>query len=181
MSTHATDLPAFKTDSDTDYGALLRWAATVASSPVIDELAPVLLASTPARSWVPLPAPGGWDAWLIGWPGGSDTGWHDHQGAAGVFYVARGVLTEFSVADRAPSGLYAVGTPVAAWSEVRTRRVDTGRGRAFGANHIHHVVNEFDQPAYSIHVYAPRLRAMTRYEWQDDALVLTGTDRAGSW
>jgi hypothetical protein len=120
------------------------------------------------------------DAWLIGWPAGSNTGWHDHQGSAGVMYVARGTLTELSL----PGGITS--------TDVRTRRIDATRGRtlganpatqarAFGRNHIHHVVNEYDEPAYSIHVYAPRLRGMTRYAWDDEQLVKTGSELAGRW
>jgi|SRR5450432_68487 Cysteine dioxygenase type I len=142
-----------------DNGAMLRWAAALVSRSDLTELVPVV-----ERSWIRLPTAHGWDAWLIGWPGGSDTGWHDHQGSAGVIYVARGTLTEFSLAGGVTAG------------DVRTRRIDATRGRAFGANHVHHVVNEYDEPAYSVHVYAPRLRGMTRYGWKGEVLVSTGAD-----
>jgi hypothetical protein len=59
--------------------------------------------------------------------------------------------------------------------------VQPGSGRVFGANHVHHVVNEYDELAYSVHVYSPRLRGMTRYAWQDDALVTIGSEPAGNW
>ncbi len=157
--------------------AMLRWAANFAATANLPELLPV----TGERSWIPLSNPAGWDAWLIAWPAGSDTGWHDHQGAAGVFYVARGVLTEFSLAggrSAAVSGgeTVAVAAPIAHWTDVRTRRVDAGRGRGLGTNHVHHVVNEYDQPAYSVHAYSPRLYGMTRYSWRDDTLVLAGLE-----
>ena len=159
--------------------AMLRWAAAFAATADL----PVLLPVTTARSWIPLPNPAGWDAWLIAWPAGSDTGWHDHQGAAGVFYVARGVLTEFSLAGgRSAAAVSSVNelvlatTPVANWTDVRTRRVEAGRGRGLGTNHVHHVVNEYDQPAYSVHAYSPRLYGMTRYTWRDDTLVLAGLE-----
>jgi hypothetical protein len=32
-----------------------------------------------------------------------------------------------------------------------------------------------------VHVYAPRLRAMTKYRWEDDTLVRTDTESAGVW
>ena len=154
---------------------MLHWAAAVSARTDLAELVPVH-----ERSWIPLPTAHGWDAWLIGWPAGSTTGWHDHQGSAGAMFVARGTLTEFSL----PGGLTS--------TEVRTRRIGAARGRApganfptnvrsFGPNHIHHVVNEYDEPAYSIHVYAPRLRGMTRYAWEDDVLVSTGSEPAGRW
>jgi Cysteine dioxygenase type I len=155
--------------------AMLRWAATFAATADLPALLPV----TDERSWIPLSNPAGWDAWLIAWPASSDTGWHDHQGAAGVFYVARGVLTEFSLAggrSAAAVGAASAAVPIASWTDVRTRRVEAGRGRGLGTNHVHHVVNEYDQPAYSVHAYSPRLYGMTRYTWRDDVLVLAGTE-----
>jgi cysteine dioxygenase type I len=159
--------------------AMLRWAAAFAAAADLPGLLPV----GTERSWVPLSNPAGWDAWLIAWPAGSDTGWHDHQGAAGVFYVARGVLTEFSLAggrSAATAGLdgqpVRTAAPIATWSDVRTRRVEAGRGRGLATNHVHHVVNEYDLPAYSVHAYSPRLYGMTRYAWRDDVLVLAGLE-----
>jgi hypothetical protein len=158
-----------------DLGQLLQWAAETASTPgLLHRLTP----QSHERSWVALETPTDWDAWLVAWPGGSDTGWHDHQGAAGVFFVVQGRLTEFSLAG-GPS--LSSDASVGGWSDVRTRRVDAGRGRAFGSNHVHHVVNEYEGTAYSVHVYSPKLRGMTRYAWQDDALLFAGTERAGSW
>jgi Cysteine dioxygenase type I len=159
--------------------AMLRWAAAFAAAADLPGLLPV----GTERTWVPLSNPAGWDAWLIAWPAGSDTGWHDHQGAAGVFYVARGVLTEFSLAGgrsaatASPDGQPArTAAPIATWSDVRTRRVEAGRGRGLATNHVHHVVNEYDLPAYSVHAYSPRLYGMTRYAWRDDVLVLAGLE-----
>jgi hypothetical protein len=157
--------------------AMLRWAAVFAETADLPQLLPV----TAERSWIALSNPAGWDAWLIAWPAGSDTGWHDHQGAAGVFYVARGVLTEFSLAGgRSAAVASSAGEPAAApianWTDVRTRRVEAGRGRGLDTFHVHHVVNEYDQPAYSVHAYSPRLYGMTRYIWRDDTLVLAGLE-----
>ena len=43
---------------------------------------PSSIASLPldpeGRTWVRLDGPGGSEAWLIGWPPGTGTGWHDH-------------------------------------------------------------------------------------------------------
>jgi len=156
--------------------AMLRWAATFAAGANLSQLLPI----TAERSWITLSNPAGWDAWLIAWPAGSDTGWHDHQGAAGVFYVVRGVLTEFSLAGgRSAAAAGSAATPIANWTDVRTRRVEAGRGRGLGTNHVHHVVNEYEQPAYSVHVYSPRLYGMTRYTWRDDMLVLAGVEADG--
>src|SRR5450755_4558168 len=130
--------------------AMLRWAGAFAATADLAELLPIGI----TRSWISLPNPAGWDAWLIGWPAGSDTGWHDHQGAAGVFYVVRGVLTEFSLAGGRSAAASGAATPIASWTDVRTRRVEAGRGRGLGTNHVHHVVNEYERPAYSVHVYS---------------------------
>ena len=152
---------------------MLRWAATFAAATNLSQLLPL----TTERTWITLPNPARWDAWLIAWPAGSNTGWHDHQGAAGVFYVVRGMLTEFSLAGGRSAAAASDGaTPIASWTDVRTRRVEAGRGRGLGTNHVHHVVNEYEQPAYSVHVYSPRLYGMTRYTWRDDVLVLAGRE-----
>jgi hypothetical protein len=180
LATFSTNsaLPESSPESSGTPAAMLRWAATFAAAADLRELLPV----GTERSWIPLANPAGWDAWLIAWPAGADTGWHDHQGAAGVFYVARGVLTEFSLAggrSAAVSGAgepVAVAAPIANWTDVRTRRVEAGRGRGLGTNHVHHVVNEYDRPAYSVHAYSPRLYGMTRYTWRDDTLVLAGLE-----
>ena len=155
--------------------AMLRWAAAFAAEANLSQLLPM----TKERTWITLPNPAGWDAWLIGWPAGSDTGWHDHQGAAGVFYVVRGVLTEFSLAAGRSAAASGAATHIASWTDVRTRRVEAGRGRGLGTNHVHQVVNEYERPAYSVHVYSPRLYGMTRYTWRDDALVLAGAEADG--
>jgi hypothetical protein len=111
--------------------AMLLWAAAFAETADLPGLLPV----STERSWIPLSNPAGWDVWLIAWPAGSDTGWHDHQGAAGVFHVVRGVLTEFSLAGGRSAAAAssagvpaAVAAPIANWTDVRTRRVAAGTG-----------------------------------------------------
>jgi hypothetical protein len=167
-------------DTVSDIGVLVRLASTLASRP---DLAQLLPATPGTRTWTSVDTAGGFDAWLIAWPEGTDTGWHDHQGSAGVFAVAAGTLTEFSVPGGRPAAID-VATPghvAASWIDVRTRRYSAGQSRTFGSRHIHHVVNEGTSTVYSVHVYAPSLRGMSRYEWQDDGLVLTGEEAAGTW
>ena len=55
------------------------------------------------RTWIRLDGPGGSEAWLIGWPPGTGTGWHDHGGSHGAFATAAGVLREDSLAARLPT------------------------------------------------------------------------------
>jgi hypothetical protein len=169
MTLHAAlDVPTdFPTAPDlptaADYHAMRRWAASLAPSDL------PALPSTTERSWVALPAPAEWDAWLIGWPTGSQTGWHDHQGAAGLLHVLSGTLTEFSIA---PAATRSTPSSAGTWADVRTRWVEAGGTRSFGARHVHHVVNEFEHPALSVHVYAPRLDGMTRYRWHGEELLV---------
>ena len=55
-----------------------------------------LIASLPldpeGRTWVRLEGPGGSEAWLIGGPPGTGTGWHDHADSVGAFLTAASLL-----------------------------------------------------------------------------------------
>ena len=137
-----------------------------------------LLAADPDR-WLPavhfdpaarvhtrIAADDDFEAWLLTWLPGQGTDIHDHGGSAGALVVLSGVLSEWT-----PSGLRRGG---------RTRRLRTGALRPFGPDHIHRVRNDALEPAISLHVYAPRLRTMTRYDLLDGQLRTLGTDRAGA-
>jgi len=106
--------------------------------------------------------------WLLTWLPGQGTPLHDHGNSAGAFAVARGTLTEKVVAAGGP------GRPRETENEL-----PAGRLRFFGARYVHQVTNLGDEPAVSVHVYAPRLRLMNTYRIDDDGLVRTGTERAG--
>ena len=58
-----------------------------------DPLAEVDLSVT-ERTWVRVGSADGAELWLITWPPGSSTGWHDHGSASGAFVVLEGTLTE---------------------------------------------------------------------------------------
>jgi predicted metal-dependent enzyme (double-stranded beta helix superfamily) len=51
--------------------------------------------------------------------------------------------------------------------------------RSFGSAYVHDVTNRGPQRAISLHVYAPRLHAITRYSTADGTLVAVRVDRAG--
>ena len=104
------------------------------------------------------------ELWLISWPPGSSTGWHDHGTAKGAFATLRGRLTEDTWAGRA-----------------FRRRLSAGEARTFPAWHIHDVRNDSAEHALSLHAYAPALSTMTRYRRVDGRLVVTEVERAGSW
>ncbi|MEV6527282.1 cysteine dioxygenase family protein [Longispora sp. NPDC051575] len=114
------------------------------------------------------------EVWLITWGPGQGTDLHDHGGAAGAFTVVAGTLTEELPAEAGPrpgagpnGGLFTV--------EAHSR----GATVDFGPHHVHRLTNRGTEPALSVHVYAPRLTTMTRYELDADGLRVLGVDREG--
>src|SRR4051812_44132523 len=83
--------------------------------------------------------------WLISWMPGSDTGFHDHDGAAGAVAVVQGGVCEHR--------LRLVGGP---------SRSEHGAGGVFGfgPHGIHRVTHAHGEPAVTIHAYSPELRRM---------------------
>ncbi|RYB94873.1 cysteine dioxygenase [Nocardioides oleivorans] len=129
-----------------------------------DPLATVDL-TVPERTWVRIGSVSSADIWLITWPAGSSTGWHDHGSASGAFVTLAGQLTEY------------VWTGVATASTLGERAV-----REFDGSHIHDVINHGTTTAVSLHAYAPSLAAMTRYELVRGRLQVTSVEQRGeSW
>ncbi|MFB7281207.1 cysteine dioxygenase [Streptomyces hydrogenans] len=132
------------------------------------------------RTWVRLDGPGGSEAWLIGWPPGTGTGWHDHAESFGAFATARGSLTEHALAVRLPAG---------GWKNLelaegldRSRRLDAGTGRAFGRDHVHEVLNASpDTHAISVHAYHPPLPLIRRFSRTGAVLRLEQVERPEDW
>lgn len=132
------------------------------------------------RTWVRLEGPGGSEAWLIGWPPGAETGWHDHGGSCGAFATAAGELAEESVS---------VPLPTEGWRSLeladdvdRTRRLSAGRGRAFGPHHVHQVVNASEEHhAISVHAYYPPLPLIRRYSRRGSLLRLELVESSREW
>ncbi|MFD5494266.1 cysteine dioxygenase [Streptomyces sp. NPDC001812] len=143
-----------------------------------------LVASLPidpeGRTWVRLDGPGGSEAWLIGWPPGTGTGWHDHGKSLGAFMTAAGELRENSLAVRLPTD---------GWKTLelnagvdRERRLTAGAGRAFGRYHVHEVLNESPvRHAVSVHAYYPPLPLMRRYSRSGQTLRLEQVERPADW
>ncbi|MBT2492622.1 cysteine dioxygenase [Streptomyces sp. ISL-96] len=143
-----------------------------------------LVASLPldpeGRTWVRLDGPGGSEAWLIGWPPGAGTGWHDHGGSHGAFAAAAGTLREESLAARIPTEGWK--TLELADGVDRERQLTAGRGRAFGAHHVHQVLNESaDEHAVSVHAYYPPLPMMRRYSRTGAVLRLEQVEHPEEW
>jgi len=156
---------------------LLDFARSVAADPV----AVAGLERDPeGRTWRRLEGPGGCEAWLIGWPPGAETGWHDHGGSYGAFVTAAGELTEESLS---------VALPTEGWRSLeladgvdRHRVLPAGRGRAFGSHHVHQVVNtSATVHAVSVHAYYPPLPLMRRYAREGRTLRLTAVERSEEW
>lgn len=143
-----------------------------------------LVASLPldpeGRTWVRLAGPGGSEAWLIGWPPGTGTGWHDHAESVGAFVTAAGELKENALAARLPTD----GWKTLELSDGvdRERRLTVGQGRAFGRHHVHEVLNESsDRHAVSVHAYYPPLPQIRRYSRSGQTLRLEQVERPGDW
>lgn len=105
------------------------------------------------------------EAWLLTWLPGQSTGLHDHGGSSGAFVVVKGALTETTV------------SPDGAREVVRTMRQP--RVRTFGEAHVHDVANRGPGPAISLHVYAPALTTMRRYERIGEQLRQVSVEKAG--
>ncbi|WLQ36650.1 cysteine dioxygenase [Streptomyces castrisilvae] len=143
-----------------------------------------LVASLPldpeGRTWVRLDGPGGSEAWLIGWPPGTGTGWHDHADSIGAFLTAAGTLREHSLAARLPTDGWK--TLELAGDIDRTRELSSGQGRAFGRHHVHEVLNESaTEHAVSVHAYYPPLPRIRRYSRSGAVLRLEQTERPEDW
>ncbi|MGW3582369.1 cysteine dioxygenase [Streptomyces rubiginosohelvolus] len=168
-------------------------ASSSAAAPTIAELLEfvrrtardeALVASLPldpeGRTWIRLDGPGGSEAWLIGWPPGTGTGWHDHADSIGAFTTAAGALKEHSLAVRLPTD---------GWKTLeltdgvdRSRELATGQGRAFGQNHVHEVLNESENVhAVSVHAYYPPLPRIRRFSRTGAVLRLEQTESPEDW
>ncbi|BBC32483.1 Cysteine dioxygenase type I [Streptomyces graminofaciens] len=132
------------------------------------------------RTWVRLEGPGGSEAWLIGWPPGTGTGWHDHADSVGAFVTASGELKENSLAARLPTDGWK--TLELADGVDRERRLPAGKGRAFGQHHVHEVFNEStEEHAISVHAYYPPLPRIRRYSRTGQVLHLEHVERPDDW
>ena len=142
---------------------LLRTARLFASDP---ELPTLVDHDSGQRRWVELDSSPYLQIWLLSWPAGTHTGWHDHGDSAGAFLSVRGTLLEQTSNGR----------------RRKDRTLFAGEGRSFGPNHVHHVANVGLQPAMSVHLYTPRLTTMTRYSVTPAGLQPKGVDRvAVNW
>ncbi len=125
-------------------GALEQLARRYAQNPNLAALLP----DRGERAWARLADHAGAEVWLISWPEGVETGWHDHDGSLGAFAVVSGAVVEQT------------------WDGVRvvSRRLAAGESRAFGESHVHNMRAAAAHRSLTVHAYAPRLTTMTSYE-----------------
>jgi len=139
---------------------LLRTARLFASDP---DLTSLIDHQCEERRWVELDSSPYRQIWLLSWPAGTGTGWHDNGESAGAFLTVSGTL----------------GEQTAHGHRHISRTLTGGQGRAFPRNHIHNVVNAGLETAFSVHLYAPRLTSMKRYAVTPAGLQVTGVDQLG--
>jgi Cysteine dioxygenase type I len=155
---------------------LLELAQWLAAEPGLTDRLP---AGATERSWLALPVGPGAVAWLIAWPPGTGTGWHDHGGSRGAMITVAGELTERS-AEAPADHDYASGLPLPD-ENGRIRRFAAAQGRAFTGRHVHEVTNDGPVTAYSVHVYGPDLTLMRRFVPSAGMLQPIGAEIAGDW
>lgn len=117
---------------------------------------------------------------MIGWPPGSETGWHDHGGSSGAFVTASGRLSELSLV---------MPLPTSGWRSLeledgvdRQRTLGPGAGRSFGPHHVHEVINPAtDRHTVSVHCYYPPLPELRRYAQPGDVLRLARVEGRTEW
>ena len=98
------------------------------------------------------------------WPPGGAIELHDHGESSGAVVVAHGELVEMVIKKDKQGTLAIANTQLPASTSV-----------AFDRSHIHEIVNLGPGPAVSVHVYAPRLTAMTYYEFGGGILEARAT------
>jgi len=140
---------------------LLRTARLFASDP---DLTTLVDHQSGERRWVELDSSPYLQIWLLSWPAGTGTGWHDHGRSAGAFLTVSGTLSEQT------------------WHGHRRidRTLHAGQGRSFPPDHIHNVSNVGLETALSVHLYTPRLTSMTRYAVTTAGLQEKGVDQVGA-
>ena len=139
---------------------LLRTARLFASDP---ELTTLIDHQSGERRWLELDSSPYLQIWLLSWPAGTGTGWHDHGKSAGAFLTVSGTLGELTAHGH---------------RQIR-RTLTGGQGRSFPQNHIHSVFNVGLETAFSVHLYAPRLTTMTRYAATPAGLQVAAVDKVG--
>ena len=99
---------------------------------------------------------GEYEAWLICWMPGHDTGFHDHDVSSGAVTVVSGQVLE----ERMHIG-----------GSVSAAVYGAGQTFSFSSSDIHRVTHTGDEPAVTLHAYSPRLRRMGAYSVAGDGIL----------
>ncbi|RNI19884.1 cysteine dioxygenase [Flexivirga caeni] len=91
------------------------------------------------------------EVWVMTWPPGASTDWHDHGAADGAMVVVEGELIDVQWRGGSEH-----------WLELRP-----GDDAAVAAGTAHSLTNVGDGYAVTIHAYAPGLTEMTPYTWEN--------------
>jgi predicted metal-dependent enzyme (double-stranded beta helix superfamily) len=116
------------------------------------------------RVWELIDSSQDFEAWVIGWPPGGAIQLHDHGESSGAVVVVQGELVEMVITEDGKGTLAMTNTVLPASASV-----------TFDRTHVHEIVNLGPGPAISVHVYAPRLTAMTYYDFRDGILATRAT------
>lgn len=95
------------------------------------------------------------EVWVVNWPPGASTGWHDHGAAAGAMVVVEGDLIERQWKGGSEQ-----------WRELGAEDETTITPQT-----AHEVTNVGDGFAVTVHAYSPGLTEMTPYAWENNAPV----------
>jgi quercetin dioxygenase-like cupin family protein len=131
---------------DLDRAELRALVSTLAAQP--EQWRPLVRRGAGQRTFAQLRRDSYVDIWVISWPKGGDTGFHDHDLSRGAVAVVEGEVIE----DRLVLG----GPP----RELRHRAGDVFD---FEASHVHRMRQVYDAPAVSVHAYSPPLWRMGAY------------------
>ncbi len=116
---------------------LERLARRYAANPNLEAVA----GDAERHTWARLAQTDGAELWLVSWPTGAQSGWHDHGGSRGAVAVAIGAV---EIRTWHPDG-------------VRTSRLDVGDVGSVGADEAHQVSGSGTGRTLTVHAYAPRV------------------------
>jgi hypothetical protein len=106
--------------------------------------------------WERIPVPEAVEVFVVTWPTFTDTRLHSHDGAASAFVPVRGVVTEIRPDEQL---------------RLVPRKFVPGVTGVLDGYDVHELQNEHVEVAVSIHAFSPRLRSVTWWERQGEALV----------
>jgi quercetin dioxygenase-like cupin family protein len=111
------------------------------------------------RPFVPIVDEPELNGWVIAWPAGSDTGYHDHDGSRAIIIGLHGHVTE--------------QRPVFGRTEPRSRTCTPGDAIELAPEAVHRMHNlHGDETALTLHLYSPPLVRQAIYRLLDGQPIL---------